>query len=259
MNTSHMNSSLHLDQNGRNRKCLLAGGIILGALVLLSLLFLFKSQDGKAKSAATPAKEHAAELVSATGKVFVGKSGQTGWNPATVGERLMEGDRVQTDHAGEASIRYDNGATVTIQARTIFTVRNSGDGSMEISVPTPETDATALASSSGPVAVPEDEVPSDIKPGTANSAKESRPFIRLDRIVGFGRSLELIGSVEAGSTLTANGESVEVAGNGSFKHFTRQFPASAGRVRILLEVADLAGRTRKITTTYDFNPPGGER
>ena len=256
MNTGNSNSSTHPDRKGGRRKYILAGLSALGCVILLSLLFFISSQIRKPKSEQAPAKDFTAELVAANGPVLVSKPGQNEWNPATVGAQLLEGDRIQTDNSGEASVRYQNGATVTIQARTIFTVRNSGDGSMEIGVPVPETDEMALVSDADPNSAAGEQ--SGGMPGNTNAGKESRPFIRLDRIVSFGRSLELIGSVETGSRLSVNGESIEVAGDGSFKHFTKPFPASAGRVRLLLKAADLAGRTRVVTTTYDFNPPGGE-
>jgi hypothetical protein len=54
-----------------------------------------------------------------------------------------------------------------------------------------------------------------------------------------------------------NSEIVDVAGDGSFKHFTNPFPVSARKVYLVMRVADLAGRTRIVTTTHDFGPQGG--
>lgn len=82
----------------------------------------------------------------------------------------------------------------------------------------------------------------------------ARPYLELQQIIPFGRSLELIGRVEAGSKLTIDNERVEVAGDGYFKHFTKQFPVSSDTVRLDLKATDLAGRTQTITTFHDFSP-----
>ena len=242
------------------RKYIVIGVFALAAIVLASLIIILKSQNRKAMPAEKPAEAFAAELVSATGMIFVGKPGGTEWHQVAVGAHLMEGDLVQTDSLGEASIRYTNGATVSIQASTVFTVRSAGDGSMEISVPLQESGSPSIAlSSDGEESGQSAEKPgATTGPANSASAKGSSPFIKLDRIVRFGRSLELIGSVEAGSRLTVNNESVDVAGDGTFKHFTNQFPANAGKVRLALKVTNLAGRTRVVTTTYDFDPQGGD-
>jgi len=79
-----------------------------------------------------------------------------------------------------------------------------------------------------------------------------RPFLELQKITPFGRSLELIGRVEAGSRLVINDEFVEVSGDGSFKHFTKLFSASSDRVRLVLKATDLAGRTQTLMAYHDF-------
>ncbi len=85
-----------------------------------------------------------------------------------------------------------------------------------------------------------------------NKGAETRPFLELGKITPFGRSLEIIGRVEAGSKLVVDNEPVEVAGDGSFKHFTQLFPASIDRVGLVLKATDLAGRTRTLTAYHDF-------
>ena len=85
------------------------------------------------------------------------------------------------------------------------------------------------------------------KPG-----RSKQPFLELQKIIPFGRSLELIGRVEAGSRLVVNDEFIEVSGDGSFKHFTKLFPISSERVRLVLRATDLAGRTRTLTAYHDF-------
>jgi hypothetical protein len=78
------------------------------------------------------------------------------------------------------------------------------------------------------------------------------PFLELQRIIPFGRSLELIGRVDPGSSLAINDETVEVTGDGSFKHFTKQFPPSAQKASLILKLTDLAGRTRVERAVHDF-------
>jgi hypothetical protein len=56
--------------------------------------------------------------------------------------------------------------------------------------------------------------------------------------------------------LTVNKESVDVAGDGSFKHFTNPFPAASRQVRLVMKVANLAGHTRVIAFTHDFGLQG---
>jgi hypothetical protein len=168
---------------------------------------------------------------------------------------------IQTDSLGEASIRYSSGVTVSIQASTIFTIHNTGDGSMEISVPSQEVNVLSAASMSDAGALAQSATQSDREPAIPvledTRANQASLFIKLDRIIPFGRSLELVGTVEAGSRLVVNNEIVDVAGDGSFKHFTNPFPISAQKVHLVMKVKDLAGRTRVVTTTYDFYPQGG--
>jgi hypothetical protein len=85
-----------------------------------------------------------------------------------------------------------------------------------------------------------------------NQGADMRPFLELQKIIPFGRSLELVGRVEAGSKLVVNNEFIEVTGDGSFKHFTKLFPASSDRVRLVLKATDLAGRTQTLTAYHDF-------
>jgi hypothetical protein len=43
---------------------------------------------------------------------------------------------------------------------------------------------------------------------------------------GFGRSFELVRRIDPGNGLIINGKAIEVAGDGSFKHFTKPFAGS---------------------------------
>jgi hypothetical protein len=91
-----------------------------------------------------------------------------------------------------------------------------------------------------------DKLQSKEKPAT-----EAQPQLELQKIIPFGRSLEIIGHVEAGSRLAVNNENVEVLGDGSFKHFTKPF-TSGNRIRLEIKATDLAGRTRILTAFHDF-------
>jgi hypothetical protein len=86
-------------------------------------------------------------------------------------------------------------------------------------------------------------------------ATEAQPHLELQKIIPFGRSLEIIGRVEAGSRLAVNNETVEVSGDGSFKHFTKPF-TSGNRIRLEIKATDLAGRTRILTAFHDFGSSG---
>jgi len=85
-----------------------------------------------------------------------------------------------------------------------------------------------------------------------------RPFLELSQIIPFGMSLELVGRVEPGSRLMANDEAVEIAGDGSYKHFTNPFPASSQKVKIVMKATDLAGRSSVLTAIHDFRVGDGK-
>jgi hypothetical protein len=230
-------------KKGWNPKILATGVLLLLGIAVFCLVTYFginRSKEAKVQPAIQQAEAPSAELISATGMVLVRRPGWIQWQEVKAGAHLAEGDLIQTDHSGEAMIEYSSGTTISIQAKTIFTVQPSGNGQMEISAPpldAPLADKASVA-----------DVPHDA------NANESQPFIELRRIIPFGRSLELIGHVEAGSSLAVNDETIEVAGDGSFKHFTNPFPASAGNVNLVMKVTDLSGRTRVLTATHDFSP-----
>ena len=257
---SHADSKSGKVKKTRNLKFIVAGISVVAALGLAFPIFFYKSTDRKAGTARINGREYIAELISATGTVYIGKSGGTEWDPVLVGARFVKGDLVQTDDFSEATLRYDTGATVSIQASTIITVCETADGSMEISVPFRDADLPDTDSGTQPESSDQSTAKSGENAGTGDKAKleKSNPFIKIDRIIPFGRSLELVGTVEPGSRLTVNNESVEVAGDGTFKHFTNPFTAKARKVRILLKVKNLAGLTRTITTVHDFDPLGRE-
>lgn len=222
--------------------------IIPGMAVLCLLIYLgigrFKSASEHSEHSGTPSYS---ELMEAAGGVRVLRSGQAEWRPATAGMRLMDGDLIQTDAMGKASIRYPNGTVVSIQADTVLAVQRTGSNEMEILMPQepeiPADSGFAEATDAGSAA--------KAKPG------ELRPTLNLQRIIPFGRSLEIIGHVEPGSSLTVNDETVEVGGDGSFKHFTNPFPKSAEKVQLVLKATNLAGKASILTAIHDFSSPGG--
>lgn len=215
------------------------------------------------RSAEAKVKDSVAELISAEGMVFVGKPEWAETNPIAVGARFMEGDLIQTDRFGGASIRYSNGTTVEIQRNTVMVVRSSGDGTMDIGAPasrgrvSPAGIGREMETSSPVARGTEDRVV--VEAFNKARANEAGPFIRLDRIVLFGRSMELVGNVDAGSSLLVNNEIVEVSGDGSFKHFTNPFPSSVRKAMLVMKVTDLAGRARVVETVYDFGSHSGDR
>ncbi|HTY62282.1 MAG TPA: hypothetical protein VMG30_08490 [Acidobacteriota bacterium] len=240
--------------------------LIAGMFLLLAvaLVYRFHHRLGgrpEVTRAEAKTKDPAAELVSASGMVLKGRPGGTEWCQIAVGAHLMEGDLVQTDRTGGATIRYSNGNTVTIQENTIVAVRSAGDGNMDISAPAAE-DMSVSADSRKGIGASSMSGGAEDKAAVAafNQARanEPGPFIRLDRIVQFGRILELVGTVEAGSRLLVNNEIVDVAGDGSFKHFTDPFPSFVEKASLAMKVTDLAGRSSVVEAVHDFNPHRGK-
>jgi len=225
---------------GRNRKFLAVSLSILSGIALVSLAYFCLRSPKTKPSEPQPAHSFMAELVTAKGVVLVRHPGKTEWRQVKSGAKLVEGDSVRTDIAGEAEIRYQSGTSVTIPDETVFTVRDAGANLMEISAPP------------GDVSFPPPLLAAD------EATAGSRPWVELQQIIRFGMTLELIGRVEPGSRLVVNNRIVEVAGDGAFKHFTQPFPASAHVAQLRLKVTDLAGRSRVWTATHNFNPHGGE-
>jgi hypothetical protein len=229
---------------GQNRGIVTKGILIFSGAALICLLAYFSLRGSNAKAPEAPKLKPSAELVSASSMILVQTPGKPGWREIKAGESLFKGDLVQTDDYGGAVIRYQSGATVSISRNTVFTVNGVENNRMEISASPAATDIPPLL----------------LAGEKENSAADHKrmPFIELDRIIPFGRSLELIGRIEAGSSLMVNDERVEVSGDGSFKHFTSPFPAWAGTVTLNLKVRDLAGRTQVWTATHNFHPHGRE-
>jgi len=258
INSSLGESTSHASKRSWNGIALVAGIVMLAAAALVYLVLRRPENSRNVTRVEVKAKDPAAELVSATGMVLIGKPGQTEWNQTTVGARLMEGDLIQTGKSGRAGVRYSNGNMVTIQENTVLTVRSAGDGGMEIGMPgTDAVPASADPGNGAPAAsTAEPENKAAVAAFNEARANETGPYIRLKRIIPFGRSLELVGNVEAGSRLSVNNEIVDVSGDGSFKHFMNPIPASEQKINLLIKVTDLAGRTRVVAAVHDFNPRG---
>lgn len=221
------------------------GWMICGVLILsgigLACVAVYLTTHASARQSNTRA-QITAELVSCSGVVLVRPSGSsTEWREVKAGATLSDGDLIQTDISGGALVRYSSGITVSIPEQSIFTVMNSSGNLIEVSVP-PQTEHAAEAP-------PGIEIKEEKSSGHSESAGL---FLQLHQIIAFGRNLELIGRVEAGTNLTVNDERVEVAGDGTFKHFTNRFPASVREAHLVLKGTDLVGRTRVLTATYTF-------
>jgi hypothetical protein len=224
----------------KNRTWVICLTAILG-LALIGSGAYFCLHRTKKVSAGSPVQEPVARLVSTSGMILVQTSGNPEWREVKTGAPFNEGDLVRTDDSGDAGIQYKNGTVVSIPRNTIMKVRKVADNLVEIS---------ASPDASMP--------PIFLEAETDISGKWTGPSVELQQIIQFGKSLELIGRVEAGSSLLINGEIAEVTGEGQFKHFTRPFAASAEIVRLNLKVTDLAGRTRTYRTTHDFRTHGGD-
>jgi len=243
MISGHNGSAPGSPAKGLFRNLLTAGALVLfgfGLVWFVARLTFWKSER---RPFAAASDRSVARLIHTVGMVLVQGSGKGEWREIGIGTRLMEGDLIRTDTFGEAAVRYRDGNVVTIPESTVFTVEHTGGNRMQISAP-PGTEAMPVSRTK-------------LSPDSSGT-KGARPFIELQRIIPYGRSLELIGQVEAGSSLGVNDEIVEVGGDGSFKHFTKPFPENLRMAHLSLKVTNLAGRTRVWTATHDFGSNDGE-
>jgi hypothetical protein len=231
------------------RKPGIAAAVILLGIVLAGLIFYFNSNRSPVNSEIPRKLAYSAQLVSRKGAVLLFRTDRAGWREIDTGTRLGEGDLVQTESSGNADIRYNDGTMVIIPENTNYSV-SSARNSVEISVPQFSINkGSFLIATAGSTSKPADGSPQQ---------DNAPPYIKLERIIPFGRTLELVGRVEAGSRLVVNDEIVEVAGDGLFKHFTNPFPPSIPKVVIVMKATDLAGRTRYLTATHDFRLGSGD-
>lgn len=215
----------------------------------------FSSRHSKVKTVDQSGKVSSAVLVTAVGTVWVRRQFRSDWQELRAGDHLVEGDLIQTVRGGSAYLKYANESTVSIPAQTVFTVRSSGDGQMDISAPPDLGNAATGFSAFG--GKHSGENANKAIPRHAGAGREE-PYLELERIIPFGRSLELIGKVDAGTSLVVNDVAVEVEGDGSFKHFTSPFPASRRKALIVMKATNLAGKKRTLTATHDFDPHDGD-
>jgi hypothetical protein len=255
MTSNHSDSTHHVSLKRRKCKFRTLGW---GGIAGICLIFYLSTGCSKSSREKLDASQNRtfAELLSAKGTVLLLKAGQANWQEVPIGAPLMNGDLIQTGISGNAVIRYPNGTTASIQAQTIFAVQRTGNNEMEILMPVEMPARGAQSSGNSNESLTGNQAS---KGSLFERAKagQLRPSLNLRRIVPFGRSLELIGQVEPGSSLTVNDETVEVGGDGSFKHFTNPFPKSAARVYLVMKATNLAGRDSILTTTHDFGSQGG--
>jgi hypothetical protein len=233
------------------------------AAVLIFSLFLFVlgcSTDMNKKKASSSPEPSSPVLVSATGEVLLLRAGGIEWREAKAGELLHDGDLIRTNAPGNADIRYPGGMVVRVREETIVVVQHALSDEIEVVMPTEIMTAgfqhSAFSGFDG-VWDEKDDV-SDATPSGDPGLEKSRPFIQVQRITQFGRILQLVGAVEAGSRLVINNEMVEVGGDGSFLHFTNPFPGSSAEAHLVMKSTDLAGRTSSLEATYQFGPYVGD-
>ncbi len=256
-----------------DRRFLIVSVLVPLAIAVACLFFYISLRHTSLEPVDAQVEDSFALLVSIDGEVMVRRSSQTGWKSAQAGAQLTRGDWIFTRKSSKTLIEYNNGTKLALQPETFFSVQDISDSGREIDkmplsarkanlqftpaapeirqMPEP---APALAPAPAPALAPAPESSEEPRelPQLTSKAEDERPFFELQQVVPFGRSLELIGNVEPGSRLAINDEAVEVEGDGSFKHFTKQFSASIRVVRLVMKTTDLAGRTRVLTATYDF-------
>jgi hypothetical protein len=249
MFTSVSDPALNSATRKRNKNIMRFSIIIASGIVLAGLGY-FGIRQIRAGNAAASAQQSqsSAELISAAGTVLILKPGSAEWQEVKTGAYLTEGDLIRTDGSGNVSLRYLDGTFVSIPEQTTLVVQYAGSGIMEIVKP-PKAPPVGAQGPAGQLPATPPEATGGLVAG-----KAVRPSIILERIIPYGKSLELIGRVEAGSRLTVNDEKVDVEGDGLFKHFTKPFPQTDDEITLIFKAADLAGRTNILTVTYDFNP-----
>lgn len=233
-------------------KTLLLGGLglamlgVLGALACSDLREIMPAQPKRETSIGTAI----AQIVLAKGSVALRRRNQVSWSSAGSGMQLCEGDMVQTGGSGSITIRYSDATAVSLPPNTVFCIHHGED-------------ITTAEAKPGPPVQREPTKPRGAaeQPSIVPHAVglESQPTLELERIVAFGRTLELIGRADPGSTLYINDETADISGGGSFKHFTKPFPPGRTHVQLTLRVVDLRGRVRTLNATHDFGPDPGEK
>jgi hypothetical protein len=203
-----------------------------------------------------------AEIANVTGKVSVRLRSNTSWEKGKEGMKLFVGDLIQTGSSGVVQLKFLHGASVSVPSDTMFSIRHvedkAGKGLPPLSLSSRPVTLAAEKSAPAPAPVQEKKPLPDTPAKAAEPIKPAvpqttalplhDPTLELDRIIPFGRSLELVGRVDPGNQLSVNNEVVKVESDGSFKHFTKPF-VNSGTVQLVLKTTDLAGRVRIVTKT----------
>jgi hypothetical protein len=205
--------------------------------------------------------EGVAEIENVTGKVSVRLRSNASWEKGKEGMKLYAGDLIQTGSSGVAQLRFLHGPSISVPSDTMFSIRHVEDKAGKSLPPLSlaSRPVSLAAEKPAPTPVPEKQKPlPEVPTKVAEPVKQPEPppkaiplpepTLELDRIVPFGRSLELVGRVDPGNKLLVNSEVVRVESDGSFKHFTKPF-ATSGTVQLVLKTTDLAGRVRTLTRT----------
>ena len=232
-------------------KTFLAGGLFLAMVGILAALTYPDLRDTGAAQIEPPAAARAVGRVSSVnGSVGLRRRDQAFWTAAASGISICDGDMVQTGGSGSLTIQYTDASTVTIPANTLLSIHHTAEPAMA-ETPAPRAEARPEA----PKPQPATEQPR----AQDRNVEQSQPTLQLDRIIAFGRTLELIGCVDPGSAFYIDDESVEVSGSGTFKHFTKPFPSGKSPVKLTLRVVDLRGRVRVMNATHNFGTDSGEK
>jgi hypothetical protein len=213
-----------------------------------------------------------AEIENVTGKVSVLLRSNTSWEIGNQGMKLFVGDLIQTGNSGFVQLRFLQGDSISLPSDTMFSIRHVEDradkGLQPLSLSPRRVSLAVEKSTPTPTPTPPPRPPPEKKllpnppikvaepvrqpVSQAKPVALPAPTLELDRIVPFGRSLELVGRVDPGNQLLVNSELVRVENDGSFKHFTKPF-ATRGTVQLVLKTTDLVGRVRTITRTADIH------
>jgi hypothetical protein len=213
------------------------GALVLGGVAVVSFLLFPYLDRGDAEGIGALSGPGIAEVRSAKGGVEVRRRGRPAWERVAAGTVLFAGDLVRTGSRGSAELRFEDRASASLAPDTIVAIRPSGDAGRGGLRDGASGSAYGAGGASGAQGA-----------GARRSGSGDEPMLEVREIVPFGLTLEIVGSVDPGTSLMANGEKVEVSGDGGFKHFTRPFPR-AGTVQVVLKATDLAGRTRVVTRT----------
>lgn len=235
--------------------------VLLGLVVYVGWIALWPARPVEAGSG----PDGVAEIEAASGSVSVRLRSQAAWERGRMGMKLNEGDLIQTGSSGAVQLRFLHGASVSVPADTMFSIRNVkerlGKDTSPISLSAKAVSLPTSRPSQAPAPAEKPVSESSAKAGEPAPQGESakaktvvppEPTLELERIIPFGRSLQVVGRVDPGNKLSINGEIVGVASDGKFKHFTKPF-TTQGTVHLVLKTTDLAGRVRTVTREAVIN------